>query len=552
MNDLPNTPEARGQRFGDFLAALVAELEPLHRRQGEAVWRANVSGEQAHVEESARLEAELRRLFARSDAHRLLVGLQEAGGVPEPMDARQLDLLVDLHRAHQIPPATIDRMVALEKSLETRFNRFRATLDGRTVSDNALREVLRTSTDETERRRAWEASKQIGGEVADELLELVRLRNAAAADLGYSSYYTMMIELDELREDELFALLERIEAGTRPLFRDYKARLDEALARRFGTRVETLAPWHYADPFFQEAPPAEVSLDPWFAERSLPDLTRTFFAAVGFDLDDLLARADLFERPGKSQHAFCLSVDRGDDIRVLCNVRPNEVWMSTMLHEFGHAVYDQGIDRRLPFVLRVPAHTLTTEAIAMLFGRLSKHAAWLTRYAGMEPAEARRAGEAIGRAIRDQLLVQTRWCLVMCHMERALYRDPTQDLGALWWDLVERFQWVKRPAGRAAPDWASKIHFSVAPVYYHNYLLGEIVASQIQSHLQREVVGDGPDGWDRYVASPAVGAWLSERLFRPGKSIDWREAVRRASGRPLAPEAFVAELAGGKPAPDLG
>ena len=49
-------------------------------------------------------------------------------------------------------------------------------------------------------------------------------------------------------------------------------------------------------------------------------------------------------------------------------------------------------------------------------------------------------------------------------MERALYRDPEQDLNALWWDLVERLQCVARPERRDAPDWASKIHFSVAPV----------------------------------------------------------------------------------------
>ena len=54
-------------------------------------------------------------------------------------------------------------------------------------------------------------------------------------------------------------------------------------------------------------------------------------------------------------------MDNRQDIRVLCNLRPTERWMSTMLHEFGHAVYDQSVDPALPFLLRAPAHTLTTE-----------------------------------------------------------------------------------------------------------------------------------------------------------------------------------------------
>src|SRR5262249_19170768 len=159
--------------------------------------------------------------------------------------------------------------------------------------------------------------------------------------------------------------------------------------------------------------------------------------------------------------------------------RPNEMWMGTLLHEFGHAVYDQNLDPGLPFLLRTHAHILTTEASAMLLGRLSKNAAWLERYAGVPADEARAIRARTESAVREQLLVQVRWNLVMCAMERALYRDPEHDLDALWWDLVERFQRIRRPDGRRAPDWASKIHFSVAPVYYQNYLLGETMASQL-------------------------------------------------------------------------
>jgi len=38
----------------------------------------------------------------------------------------------------------------------------------------------------------------------------------------------------------------------------------------------------------------------------------------------------------------------------------------TLLHEFGHSTYDRYKDFNLPFVVRDPAHTFTTEAIAMM------------------------------------------------------------------------------------------------------------------------------------------------------------------------------------------
>ena len=178
----------------------------------------------------------------------------------------------------------------------------------------------------------------------------------------------------------------------------------------------------------------------------------------------------------------------------------------------------------------------------MLFGRLSKNATWLRLYAGVPAAEARAAARATARAVRDPLLVMTRWCLVMTHMERALYHDPEQDLDGLWWGLVERFQLVRRPAGRQAPDWASKIHFSVAPVYYHNYMLGEMMASQLQRRLLERAGGTDEAAWERYLTQPDAGAFLVEHLYAPGRSIDWREAMRRATGTTLRSEAFVEEL----------
>ena len=527
-------------------AALVEELrvdlEPLTTRAHLAEWELNVTGEEHWQQESTRLDTEIRTVLSRPDRYRALVEAQ-ANGVDDPLVRRQVELLVNAHRPNQLPPESIERIVRLEKSLEARFNAFRAELDGERVTDNRIREVLLDSDDAELRLRAWEASKQIGAEVAAELLELVRERNAAARTLGFETYYSMGLAVQEIDEDELFALLDEVEHGTRALFEAYKAELDARLAARFRVAADELRPWHYGDPFFQEGPTAGVDLDGWFAGASLEELATDFYEAVGFDVRPLLAASDLYEKPGKCQHAFCLWVDRADDIRMLCNLQPTEYWMNTLLHELGHAVYDAEVDRSLPYFLRDSAHTLTTEASALLFGRLSRNAAWLTRYAGVPAAEARAAADALAEATRASLLVAARWELVMCHMERALYRDPEQDLNALWWQLVERFQLVRRPEGRDAPDWAAKIHFTVAPAYYHNYLLGELFASQLQAHLLEEVLGGGEDAWERFVASPEVGRFMRERLYRPGASLDWRETVRRATGAPLGPAAFVAELA---------
>ncbi len=539
-----STTAGREAEVAAFVETLVAELAPLELEHNRNYWKLATTGEEQYLAACTKLDSRMRLLFAKREPYEFLRGIAATGPLGDPLLQRQLELLLHSYRAKQLAPEMIERQVALEKKLEATFTNHRAQLDGEAVSDNRIIEVLVGSDDVDLRRRAWEASKQVGARVVGDLLELVKLRNEGARSLGFANFYSMTMELDELDETELFALLDELEKGTQPLWDAYKSELDARLAKRFGVAVAGLAPWHYADPFFQQAPASEVDLDPWYAEQDLEHLTERYFAAIGFDISGLLKIADLYERPGKNQHAFCSSIDRGDEVRVLCNNKPNEKWMGTMLHEFGHAVYDQNVDRALPWLLRTQAHILATEASAMIFGRLSKNPVWMRRWAGADAAKLAEQAGPVSRAVREQLLVATRWELVMIHMERALYRDPAQDLDALWWSLVERFQGVKRPAGRAAPDWAAKIHFSIAPVYYHNYLLGEMLASQLQDFVLNDVLGGGTDRWDRFCGDPRVGEFFRTRYYAHGKKWNWRELVARATGRPLESRPFIDDLAG--------
>jgi peptidyl-dipeptidase A len=130
---------------------------------------------------------------------------------------------------------------------------------------------------------------------------------------------------------------------------------------------------------------AVVDLDRFFRDKDLEELIRNTYDNMGLEVRDVLAKSDLYERDGKNQHAFCHSVGREYpyDVRVLANVRPDSYWMETMLHEFGHAVYDRYINSMLPYFLRSVAHTCTTEAIALFMGSLADDPRWLSAVAGI-------------------------------------------------------------------------------------------------------------------------------------------------------------------------
>src|SRR6266436_10189040 len=127
----------------------------------------------------------------------------------------------------------------------------------------------------------------------------------------------------------------------------------------------------------------------------------------------------------------------------------------------------------------------------MMFERLSKRRAWLERM-GRKVAEPAAFDETAGRMQRNQLLIFSRWCQVMLRFEKGMYENPQQDLNKLWWDLVEKYQGLHRPEGRNAPDYGSKVHICSAPVYYHNYMMGQLFASQVHHALSKEVFNTDP------------------------------------------------------------
>ncbi|MEA2452341.1 MAG: peptidyl-dipeptidase [Actinomycetota bacterium] len=518
---------------GRLVETLESHISALEIEFHRAYWDSQIEASESNERRRSELELELRRVKGDSEA---LASVNEALNteIHDPVIRRQLEVLRLSLTGNQMDEAQRKQIVELSSAVESEFANHRPLLGDKRVSDNEIEDILRDSNSEDERRAAWAASKEIGELAAPKVRELARLRNQAARKLGFSDYYRMSLDLQELDETWLFDLFDELATLTEAPFKQWKTDLDGRLADRFGT--PNLAPWHYADPFFQTLPPdGRVELDELLGGREAPDLALRTFAAWNIDLAKVIESSDLYPRANKCQHAFCIDIDRsGTDVRILANVTPGERWMEVMLHESGHAAYDVCIDPKLPYLLRRASHIFVTEAAALLSGRMVREPVWLETFAGIDREDVDRIASDLRKANAAQSLLFARWCMVMTHFERELYSDPEADLDTLWWELVERFQLVQAPAGRQAPDWAAKIHIAVAPVYYQNYLLGDVLASQLMATAEREFGG--------LLGVPAAGEFLIDRLFRPGSLMRWDALIEEATGRALSPQDLAAEL----------
>lgn len=448
--------------------------------------------------------------------------------------ARQVDTLYRDYFSKQFSADELRRLNAMQTKVQSLFHRHRAELSGKAVTDNQLNAVLESSTDSDEVRAAWLASKSIGRMTAEPIRELAHLRNELAARRGFGNYQAMSLFQQELDTGWLFGLLDELKTATDEPFRTAKAQLDEYLANRFQVSVGDLMPWHYANPFFQEANfSSDADLTPLLANHDVVATAEKFYQSIGIEVRQLLLQSDLYERDRKNQHAFCTNINRNGDVRILCNVRPNNYWLNTMVHELGHAVYDDLVPRTLPFLLRICPDIASTEAIALMFEGSTTDPAWVQAYLGLSEAQAEEMKAALRYKHALGKLVFARWGLVMVYFERDFYANPDQDLNALWWNHVTSLQGLQKPEGRDEPDYAAKYHIGCAPVYYHNYILGHLIGDQLRESILAAT------GASTFTNHPGVGTWLKERYFAPGNQWPMPELVKRSTGQPLSAAAFA-------------
>ncbi len=533
-------------RARKFLDAHTKKLRPLEVAASLAWWEANTTGNADDFKKKEQAQNAIDGVLADASAFAELKALREKrGDVADDTLRRAVDVLYLQYLEKQVDKDLLRKMVAKANAVEAQFNTFRPKVDGKEMTDNDVRKVLKESKDSARRRAVWEASKDVGKAVEPDLKELVRLRNEAARKLGFKNFHALQLYLNEQDGDAIVKLFDELDELTREPFRAAKADVDAKLAAHSGVKVEGLAPWHYHDPFFQEAPAVfAADIDQPFAKADLLAVSRTFYAGIGLPIDRVIAKSSLYEKKGKSPHAFCTDIDREGDVRVLANIVNNAYWASTLLHEFGHSVYSTNSDNipaTLPYVLRAESHILTTEGVAMMFERVSKRRAWVEKM-GLTPEKPEAWEEAGARALRYQLLIFSRWCQVMLRFEKGMYENPDQDLSDLWWGLVEKYQMLRRPEGRKAPDYASKIHVVVAPVYYHNYMMGELFASQVHHAIARDVYKGADPRGVIYVGNKEVGDFMRRRVFAPGRTLSWDELTKHATGEALNAKAFAADF----------
>lgn len=523
-----------------FLQEFEERFKELSIKGSLAYWNASIHSTEENWKLVTKYQLEIIELLRDRNNFEEIQKLYSNLSEYDAITKREIEILHKEFLPNQYDKHKLEEITNLQNKIENTFSSFRTNLDGKILTDNDVDEILKNETDNQKLQRVWEANKEIGDLIVEDLIKLVKLRNEQARFFGFKNYHEMSLILSELNPDEVERIFNELNLKTENKFSEIKQKIDSDLSERYKINKEDLMPWHYQQRFFQETPPIySLSFNSFYRDKDLIEITRNYFRSIGLEIDDLIEKSDLFEKPGKNQHAFCISINKADDVRVLSNVKPNVDWMGTLLHEYGHAVYDKFIDRTLPFVLRDAAHIFVTEAIAMLFGKLAIHPIWIKIIFNLSENEIENIKNSAIEFSKMNQIIFARWVFVMYWFEKSLYQNPEQDLNTLWWDLHKKFLLINKPEGRNKPDWTTKIHIATSPCYYHNYLLGEIFSSQLNHYLHENILHSDNIWNNVLINNVEVGKYLIDNLFRFGSSLHWKDVIKISTKEDLNIKYFV-------------
>jgi carboxypeptidase Taq len=483
------------------LKTRLAEIQDLERAQSLLNWDERTfmpaGGAAARAEQVATLERLRHELLALDEVARLLDALRSwEEGLSADSDEATLVRLArrDHEKARRVPP-------------ELKADMARAASQG---------------------QRAWRAARAD----ADFASFLPYLERNLELKLRYAGHFDVDHPYDALLDDfepgvataEVERILDELKVPLLPLI--------DRIAERSGAVDDSCLHGHF--PVERQR---ELSLE----------------LAEGLPLPDGAWRLD------ETAHPFASAPAIGD---VRITTRYDESYIGTSifatLHEFGHAVYDNGVDRafeRTPLAQTV-SHSLHESQSRLWENMVGRCLAfWRRFYPRLQTAfpdqlggvELERFHRAINRVqpslirieadeLTYNLHVVLRFELELELVERRLL---PRDLPEAWNARVERY------LGLEVPDDAhgvlQDVHWSEGSFgYFPTYAIGNVIAGQVWSALRGEL----PDLEEQLARGELeqLRDWLRERIYRHGRRWGMAETVERATGAPIDVAPYVAYL----------
>ncbi|MBI5471842.1 MAG: M2 family metallopeptidase [Ignavibacteriae bacterium] len=551
------------QEADEFLKSYNEQFQKVSYEANKAQWVANTDISDAHDSLATEATKALAKYQGSKDVIEKTKALLAQKEKLDPLQVRQLEK-IRLAAAHSpgTIPSTVDSLIATatkQTSILFGYDYLMTGKDGKpkNVSTNDIDRILQESNDLKERLFAWETSKGVGVKLKDGLADLQSLRNKVAREMGYSSFFGLEVADYGMTPAEMMALMDKLVAELRPLYKELHTYARYELAKRYKQRVPEKLPAHWLSnrwgqnwPGFVQA----INLDQLFKGKSkewIVQQAENYYVSLGFPKlnQTFWEKSDLYPvEPGssrkKNNHASAWHLNLADDYRSLMSVEPDADWFKTTHHELGHIYYYiEYTNPDVPLTLREGANRSYHEGVGDLMAIASLQRPYL---------------EEVGLLQKNATIDQTQWLMndalssasvvfipfaagTMSHFEHDLYENdlPKDQFNARWWEYVGKYQGIVSPTPRDEQycDAATKTHIIDDPAQYYDYALSCVLKFQLHDYIAKNILKQDPRNCN-YYGNKEVGEFL-RRIMHPGASKDWRTVLKETTGEDLSARAML-------------
>jgi carboxypeptidase Taq len=247
-----------------------------------------------------------------------------------------------------------------------------------------------------------------------------------------------------------------------------------------------------------------------------------------------------------SVHPFMVNFGTGD-IRLTVYEEGDLRALYAALHEFGHGLYERGVDPSLERTLLASGasgalHESQSLLWENLVGRSRPFTGWLAGLlGGIEPESLYRAANRIERSlirVDADPVTYSLHIVFRFELERELVSGALApaDLRDAW--NVRVAEYLGLPAPDDLNGVLQDMHWSdMLMGYFPSYALGHVASAQIWERARADL----PD-LDEQIAQGEFGPlteWLRERIHRHGRKFTTPETLERAVGGPFDPEPLL-------------
>ena len=555
-----NTPFQKEAQL--FIDEYTQKYQDYYYKSAEAEWASNIRIIEGDSTNAVATRQANEALASFSGSSENIVKIQKLLTEKERLTASQVRQLEAMLYEAANNPQTVAELVKERIKAETEQNEklygFDFKVSGKSVTTNEIDRILREETNLEKRLKTWEASKEVGKNLKDGLINLRRLRNQTVQALGYSDYFSYQVSEYGMNTSEMMALNRQIIKELWPLYRELHTYARYELAERYGAKkVPDLLPAHWLPNRWGQDWNAMVTVEgmdldgilnkrdsEWIMQQG-----ERFYLSLGFSElpQTFWDRSSLYPLPDdadykKNNHASAWHMDLDKDVRSLMSVIPNREWYETVHHELGHVYYYMSYTNpHVPLLLRGGANRAFHEAIGSLMGLAAMQKPFLAEL-DLLPADSQT--DDIQTLLKEALnyVVFIPWSAgVMTEFEHALYSEnlsPDQ-FNQKWWSLKRTYQGIVPPSQRGEEfcDATSKTHISDDAAQYYDYALSYVLLFQFHDYISTQILHQDPHATN-YYGSKEVGKFL-EDVLSSGATIDWRQLLQDKLGQDMSAQAML-------------